>query len=51
MLHWETRSFSCDLFVELRLMFQARHAKPIVIENRDHDQPNKRSVDEPKMSL
>jgi hypothetical protein len=34
------RSFLCDLFVELRVMFQARHTKPIVIENWGNDRPN-----------
>jgi hypothetical protein len=41
------RSFLCDLFVELRVMFQTRHTKPIVIENWDHDHPNDWAIDEP----
>lgn len=40
MLRSEALSFSCDLFVELRFMFRARHTKPIDFENRGNVHPN-----------
>jgi hypothetical protein len=36
--------FLCDYFVERRCMFQARHAKPIVIENSNIEPEMSRSI-------